>query len=166
MSAPTRARARGERAATLLLAIAAAAFLALGIAWWRDGAREFRSPAWKPARFVRLSPATDSTSERWLVAVNLRCPHCRAHLRALARRIATRARPPALGAIVVDQPTRPGTLDLGVPLAAGTWWDSAQVWREGWGRRVYGETFRFDASGRLLSATPAGTLPDSTGSRM
>jgi hypothetical protein len=100
------------------------------------------------------------------VAVNLRCPHCRAHLRLLARRVAGRERPPALGVIVVDQRVRPTRLDLGVPLAAGAWWDSAQVWRERWGRRVYGETFRFDARGRLLSATPAGTLPDSTGSRM
>jgi hypothetical protein len=104
--------------------------------------------------------------ERWLVAVNLRCPHCKVHLRALARRIAPRARPPALGVIIVDQPARPARLDLGVPLAAGAWWDSAQVWRDAWGRRVYGETFRFDARGRLISATPAGMPPDSTGPRM
>ena len=162
MSSPTR----GERAAMLGLVVAAAALLALGLAWWRDGAREFQSPVWKPARFVQLSSPTDSTSERWLVAVNLRCPHCQAHLRALASRIAPRARPPALGVIVVDQRVRPARLDLGVPLTAGAWWDSAQVWREAWGRRVYGETFRFDARGRLLSATPAGTLPDSNGSRM
>lgn len=143
-----------------------AAVLALGLAWWRDGARRFEAPAWEPARFVRLEPATDAGRERWLVAVNLRCPHCQAHLRALAARIALRSRPPALGVILVDQPTRPASLDLGVPLAAGAWWDSARVWRESWGRRIYGETFRFDARGRLLSATPAGTVPDSTSSRM
>ena len=160
------ATARRERFATLALALMAAALLALGLAWWRDGAREFQTPAWEPARFVELEPATSGSGERWLVAVNLRCPHCQAHLCALARSIASRPQPPALGAIIVDQRSRPARIDLGVPLAAGAWWDSSQVWRDAWGRRVYGETFRFDARGRLLSATPAGTLPDSTGSRM
>jgi len=166
MSAPVRHTVRGELAAMLGLAIATVALAALGLAWWRDGARSYERPKWTPARFVELSPAADGAGERWLVAVNLRCPHCLAHLHALARRIERRARPPALGVIVVDQSVRPARLDLGVPLAAGAWWDSTQVWRERWGRRVYGETFRFDARGRLLSATPAGTLPDSTGSRM
>jgi len=75
------------------LALVAAAVLALGIAWWRDGARPYETPEWKPARFVQLVPATMAERERWLVAVNLRCPHCQAHLRALATRIATRPRP-------------------------------------------------------------------------
>ena len=162
MSAPTRS----ERAALLALSLGTAALLALGLAWWRDAAHRYERPAWNPARFVELAPVTADDRERWLVAVNLRCPHCRAHLKALAARIAQRARPPALGVIVVDQSARPSRLDLGVPLTAGAWWDSTQVWRENWGRRVYGETFRFDARGRLLSATPAGTLPDSSGSRM
>ena len=166
MSAWKPRPAPGERAAAVGVAIAAAALLALGLAWWRDAAHRYERPAWTASRFVQLAPATSGGDERWLVAVNLRCPHCQAHLRELARRIAPRARPPALGVIVVDQRARPARLDLGVPLAAGAWWDSAQVWREAWGRRVYGETFRFDARGRLLSATPAGTLPDSTGSRM
>ena len=166
MSAPGRAGARAGRVAMPGLALAAAALVALGLAWWRDAAHRYERPAWAAARFVQLSPATERDRDRWLVAVNLRCPHCKAHLRWLARRIASRPRPPALGVILVDQPARPARLDLGVPLAAGAWWDSAQVWREAWGRRVYGETFRFDPRGRLLSATPAGTLPDSTGSRM
>jgi len=162
VSAPTR----GERATVLGLVIAAAALLALGLAWWRDGAHRYERPAWNPSRFVQLDPGTATDRERWLVAVNLRCPHCRAHLRSLAARIAPRSRPPALGVILVDQLSRPASLDLGVPLTAGAWWDSAQVWREAWGRRVYGETFRFDARGRLLSATPVSVLPDSNGSRM
>jgi hypothetical protein len=152
--------------AMLGLAITAAALGALGLAWWRDGAQRYERPAWPAQRFVQLAPVTATDRERWLVAVNLRCAHCKAHLRALARRIAARARPPALGVIIVDQHGRPGRLDLGVPLPGGAWWDSAQVWRDQWGCRVYGETFRFDARGRLLSATPAGTLPDSTSSRM
>ena len=148
------------------LALVAAAVLALGLAWWRDGARPYETPVWKPARFVQLVPATKADRERWLVAVNLRCPHCQAHLRALANRIATRPRPPALGVILVDQGVRPTRLGLGAPLTAGAWWDRAQVWREVWGRRVYGETFRFDELGRLLSSTPVGVVPDSSGSRM
>ena len=166
MSALHPRPARSERATAIGVAIAAAALVALGIAWWIDLRRAFATPQWDARRFVQLAPATSARDERWLVAVNLRCPHCQAHLRALARRIAPRARPPALGVILVDQRARPARLDLGVPLAAGAWWDSAQVWREAWGRRVYGETFRFDTRGRLLSATPAGIVPDSSGSRM
>ena len=156
---------RAERTASLGLALAVVALVALGIAWWRDGARTYRRPAWETSKFVPLAPATAAGGERWLVAVNLRCPHCQEHLRALARRISPRAHPPALGVIIVDQPTRPARFDLGVSLAAGAWWDSAQVWRDTWGRRVYGETFRFDARGRLLSATPVGTVPDSSARR-
>src|SRR5262249_52401570 len=134
-------------------------------------------PRWRDADFVSLSAGSSpegsasdagprAERERWVVAVNLRCPHCVAHLRRLGRRIHGRDRPPALAALVVDQPMRPRGPASGLPLAGGVWWDSAQVWRESWGRRAYGETFRFDASGRLLSATPAGVLPDSVCSRL
>jgi hypothetical protein len=158
--------ARGGRLPLVGLAVVVAAFAALGLAWWRDAGRRYERPAWAPSRFVPLLPAAAGARERWLVAVNLGCPHCQAHLRALAERIARRAQPPALGVLLVDQRVRPARLDLGVALPAGAWWDSAQVWRDAWGRRVYGETFRFDARGHLLSATPSGVLPDSTGSRM
>ena len=158
--------AQRDRLPLLALAVAAVALAALGLAWWRDAGHRYERPAWTPSRFVQLAPAAGDARERWLVAVNLRCPHCRAHLHALAQRLAVRERPPALGVLLVDETRRPETLDLGVPLPAGAWWDSAQVWRDAWGRRVYGETFRFDPRGRLLSATPAGVLPDSTGSRM
>jgi len=163
-----RDRARiGDRLGALGLLLALAVLGAVGLAWWRDRSRAFQPPAWDADRFVALAPPTaPEANERWVVAVNLRCPHCQAHLRALARRIAPRARPPSLAALVVDERTRPARDDLGVPLRGGVWWDSAQVWRDAWGRRVYGETFRFDAQGRLLSATPAGVVPDSAGSRM
>ena len=184
MSAPdpargTRTRAShaspgGEWLSAMALLLAAGVLVALGLAWWRDHTRAFELPLWQDATFVVLSPATAqgtrakhgsgsaSGGERWVVAVNLRCAHCLAHLRALARDVGARPRPPALAALIVDQPERPRRVDLGVPLAGGVWWDSAQVWREDWGRRAYGETFRFDARGRLLSATPAGVLPDSS----
>ena len=158
---------RFERLNALALVLALGVFASLGLAWWRDRARRFETPRWEQARFATLTPAEPLAGrERWVVAVNLDCPHCQAHLRALAARTAARPVPPALAALVVDQPSRPPALHLGVALAGGAWWDSAQVWREAWGRRVYGETFRFDANGRLLSSTPAGVVPDSSGSRM
>ena len=110
--------------------------------------------------------ASTPSGELWLVAVNLDCAHCQQHLRALGQRTASRARVPRLAALIVDSPGEPRSFDLGVALAGGTWWDRDQVWRQSWGRRVYGETFRFDATGRLLSSTPAGVVPDSTASRM
>ena len=144
------------------LVFAVAVLAATGIAWWRDRVRMFEPPRWDAARFVALAPAEPlDTRERWVVAVSLACPHCQAHLRALAKRTASRARPPALAALIVDQPVRPISDTLGVPLAGGVWWDSTQVWREAWGRRAYGETFRFNAQGELLSSTPAGVVPDS-----
>lgn len=155
---------------SIALVAAGAILVALGVTWWRDRAQKVADPRWEPARFVRLqaeSPAlAGSSQERWLVAVSLECPHCQEHLRALGHRVEGRAQKPALAALIVDRPTRPENIDLGVSLEGGAWWDSAQVWREKWGRRVYGETFRFDRSGRLLSSTPAGVVPDSSSSLM
>ena len=160
-------RQRFERLNALALMLALGVFVALGLAWWRDRARLFETPRFDAARFTVLSPAAPLAGrERWLVAVNLDCPHCQAHLRALAARTAARAQPPALAVLVVDQASPPPALHLGVPLAGGAYWDRLQIWRESWGRRVYGETFRFDGLGRMLSATPAGVVPDSSGSRM
>ncbi|MEQ1831523.1 MAG: hypothetical protein ABL977_00605 [Candidatus Eisenbacteria bacterium] len=161
---------RFERLNAIAGLFAIALFVALGVAWWADRAQHWEAPAWDAARFVLLvAPAADmppARGELWVVAVNLGCPHCQQHLHALAARIAARAQPPRLAALLVDSPHRPGTTQLGVPLSGGLWWDRDQRWRQRWGRRVYGETFRFDAGGRLLSSTPAGVVPDSSGSRM
>ncbi len=151
-------------------AVAIAILIALGLAWWRDRVHDFAEPRWEPSRFAMIVPEsrqpTSSRTERWVVAVSLDCPHCQEHLRALAARTAGRVQRPALAALIVDRPTRPKNLNLGVTLEGGAWWDSAQVWRESWGRRAYGETFRFDRRGKLLSSTPAGVVPDSSSSRM
>ena len=164
-----------QRLNALALLLAVIIFAALGLAWWRDRTRDYDTPRWLPARFVALVAETTTnassdpslaTRERWLVAVNLRCPHCQRHLQALARLARDRASVPLVSALIVDQPTRPARDALGRSLSGGVWWDSAQVWRESWGRRVYGETFRFDAYGRMLSSTPAGMVPDTTSSRM
>ena len=161
------ADSRYERLNAVAMLFAIAVFAALGLAWWRDRAHRYETPRFVAARFVPIANAQAlGARELWLVAVSLQCPHCQQHLRALAQRIATRERPPALGALIVDSPARPDSLALGGGLAGGVWWDRDQVWREAWGRRVYGETFRFDGEGRMLSSTPAGVVPDSSGSRM
>jgi hypothetical protein len=170
---------RWQRLNQFALLLAFVVTAALGLAWWRDRARTFQPPRWEASRFVALpapeaatraaggpAAATRASAERWVVAVSLACPHCQEHLRALAARTAARAARPSLTALIVDQPVRPAGLDLGVPLAGGAYWDSAQVWRERWGRRAYGETFRFDARGAFLSSTPAGVVPDSASVRM
>ena len=112
-------------------AMAVAILTALGLAWWRDRARDAPEPRWEPAHFAMILPESpqppDSSTERWVVAVSLDCLHCQEHLRALARRTAGRAQRPALAALIVDRPTRPTNFDLGVTLEGGAWWDSAQV---------------------------------------
>ena len=161
------AERRFERLNAVAFALAVGIFTALGLAWWRDRAQHYETPHWSPTRFIALAqPEQLAGRELWVVAVNLACPHCQAHVRALAARTSGRPHPPALAVLVVDQSSRPAHLQLGVPLAGGAWWDRAEVWREAWGRRVYGETFRFDARGRMLSSTPVGVVPDSSSSRM
>ena len=159
---------RFDRLNAIALVLAIGLFASLGFAWWRDRARHYEPPRWSPGRFVPLAhPEPLGNRELWLVAVNPECPHCQHHLRALAARIALRPHPPALAALVVDQsqPPRAGVFAR-VPLPGGAWWDRSQVWRESWGRRAYGETFRFDRAGTFLSSTPVGIVPDSAGVRM
>jgi hypothetical protein len=144
------------------LATAAVLALALAAVWAWDRSRPVPTIAWDGARFVALVPA-DSIApgrERWIVAVQPACPTCGRHVRDLTARLATRVHPPALGVLVVDERARPAA-PRAPRLSAGVWWDSAGLWRREWRRRRYGETYRFDAGGRLLGATPAGVLPDS-----
>ena len=152
-----------QRLNAVAIVLAVVVLAALGAWWWRERSRVFATPRWETARFAQLlaplaSPPLDA--ERWVVAVNLQCPHCQQHLAWLRERIAARPTRPLLGVLVVDQPTRPDSLALG-PLGAGAYWDSAQVWRETWGRGMYGETMRFAAHGALLGAAPGGMVPDS-----
>lgn len=154
-----------QRLNQLALVLAVLLLASLGAWWWREHAKLRATPRWEPTRFAQLaapraSASADADAERWVVAVNLDCPHCQAHLAWLRERIASRATPPLLGALLVDQPTRPDPSTLGT-LSAGAYWDSAQVWREVWGRGMYGETMRFDAHGQLMGASPGGMVPDS-----
>lgn len=152
----------------IALVVAVLLLAALGAAWWWDRAQRWEEPAFEAARFQCLLPPDPrvESPERWVVAVNLGCGHCQAHLRALATHLATRPSPPALGVLLVDEPARPVLVDLGVPLPAGVWWDRDAVWRTAWGRRAYGETYRFDAAGKLLGRSPADAVPDRPGVRL
>jgi hypothetical protein len=152
---------------TLAFAIAIVLFAALGVTWWRDRMKRVEVPRFEASMFTPVMAAEPLDGrERWIVAVHLGCPHCTQHLDALAARIAARPSPPALGALLVDEPDVPAADVLERRLPAGVWWDREQVWRERWGRRVYGETFRFDRDGKYLGSTPVGVVPDSIGSRM
>ncbi|MCE9628063.1 MAG: hypothetical protein K8R56_09115, partial [Candidatus Eisenbacteria bacterium] len=143
---------------TFAFAIAILLFAALGVAWWRDRVKRYDTPRFEVSAFepIVAAGALEPARERWIVAVHLGCPHCTQHLSALAARIAARPSPPALGALLVDEPTRPSAHTLTQTLPAGVYWDRAQIWRERWGRRVYGETFRFSSDGGYLGSTPVG----------
>lgn len=162
------ARDLAARLNTFAFALGLLLIAALGVAWWRDRAKHYDTPRFDAVAFEPIVAAAplEPTRERWIVAVHLGCPHCTQHLAALEARIAARPSPPALGALLVDEPTRPSASALRQALPAGVWWDREQHWRERWGRRVYGETFRFTSEGRLLGSTPVGVVPDSTGSRL
>lgn len=148
------------------LVLAALLLLALGVAWAWSRLRPVETPRWLPARFVELRPATASEArERWIVAVHPGCPSCERHLAWLSARVASRAAHPALGVLVVDQPTRPSAVAFGDSRIAGVWWDSAGVWRRAWGRGRYGETYRFGPGGELLGVSGVERLPDSLARR-
>lgn len=160
MSAPrTDGVTRLNRAALLLAVVLLAA---LGAAWGWSRLRPIETPRWTPARFARVAAPSDSdTDERWIVAVHPGCPACTRHVAWLSVRVAVRARPPALGVLVVDEPVRPASFATRADLRAGVWWDSAGVWRRAWGRGRYGETYRFAPDGRLLGAAGVEVMPDS-----
>lgn len=133
----------------IALALALVCFAGLG-AWWAiDRAHPAETPRWRAVEFAPLEPPARPAGPCWMVAVNPSCPHCRARLADLARRGSAAAAGAALGAILVDLPGRPDSLLVAGELPAGVWWDSANVWRERWRRRVYGETLEFDGAGRL-----------------
>jgi len=128
---------------------------AIAFGWLRhvDRARAWQTPRWDTNRLtlIRGEPISNA-AERWVVAVNPRCPHCRA---GLARLLAARLRRPArIDALIVDSPERPTSSVIPDPRVAAVWWDARNAWRESWGHRVYGELLVFDAHGRYLRTAP------------
>ncbi len=146
-------------------ALALALLLLVGLAalWAWDRLRPLPPIAWAPTAFVALRAPAEAlpSGERWIVAVNPACGHCRRHFEWLAARVAGRAAPPALGVLVVDVGARPDTIAFVGATPAGVWWDHDGLWRRRWGRRLYGETYRFDSNGRLIGLTRADEVPDS-----
>ena len=137
----------------LALGTAAVIVLAMRVARERGVAERPRLSA---GMFVPLTGARPPLGghERWVVAINLQCPHCRSTLETIAASPAARACGARVTALVVDTMHRP-------PLEAlptgEVWWDVGQVWRDRWGRRVYGEVLCFDAGGRCVRVLPPET---------
>ena len=136
---------------------------------WRGRPRKLDTPRWPESGIVALAGggfpghaghiATPTPRrERWIVAVNPDCSHCRDRLAALDAMLATRLNAPALGVLLVDVARRPDSLAGTAHFAAGVWWDSAGVWRSRWGQRSYGQVLVFDDDGRLRRILP----PDSS----
>lgn len=129
-------------------------FVGLGAAWAVDRARTWERPRWEASRFVALRGGhvpPPGSHGLVAVAVNTRCPHCLESLAALAdslEPLRAAGRAPRLVALVVDAPVRPGAREIARVNAGLVAWDSAQVWRHRWGRRLYGDVLHFDAGGR------------------
>ena len=118
--------------AALVVSLAIAA--AVGALWLHARARPAEAPRWPDARTVALVPAAPAGRDRWIVAVNPGCPHCRARLATLDSALAKRPAPPELGVLLVDVARRPDSLVGGARFAAGVWWDSAGACEESGGR--------------------------------
>lgn len=149
-------RAAGLAAAALAAVLVVVALLAIP--------RRQETPRWEPARFetVRAPAAAASVAaETWVVAVQIRCPHCREALARVHRereRAGARVRTVAL---LVDTPPPVEPAELAhVADAASVYRDSANVWRR-WGGRRWGDVFRFGPDGRF--AGMAEPLTDSAG---
>lgn len=136
----------------LALAASALLFAAIGVLWWSDRTHRWETPRWEPSRWSMLTAPALAGGPRALIAVHPGCAHCRTRLAELAAAGDSLGAP--LAALLVDVAPRPARVDLGVPLPGGVWWDSAGVWRDTWGRRVYGETFVFDSLGALARVVP------------
>ncbi len=157
----------------IALALALLIVLALGAWWLNERLAPHAVPRFEPARFALAAAPRETLQaggERWLVAVNPGCPHCREHLAELASRLAhapKRAPRPSLGVLVVDWPQYPSAADAGALAAlapAGVWWDSARVWRGEWKHGAYAEVLVFDAQGRYRTTHGSGFLPDTAAS--
>jgi hypothetical protein len=139
--------------------LAVSGIFGLGWLWQKDRGRAWEEPHWDRAQFVRLTePRSAATRETvlWVVAVNPKCPHCRASLRHVATMRSRQHSHARLLALLVDSPRRPEPAALGHLDADEVWWDSRGAWRNQWGHRIYGEILIFASSGRHLRTLPPG----------
>jgi len=149
---------RNAGAAALAIVVALATVFALA------RPRRTETPSWDPARFqtVRAPLASASVpAETWVIAVQIRCPHCREVVERVHRiREATGARIETI-ALLVDTSVAPDSSDLAhVQDAAAVYWDRENAWRT-WGGTRWGDTFRFDRRGHFTGMLKP--LDDSTG---
>ena len=146
--------------AWILIGSAIVVVLGLGALWRHDRARHWERPHWQPAEFVALRGplALDGVRELWVMPVNPRCPHCRAHVAraAAARRQGSDVR---LGILLVDTPKPPAAATFANVAVDGLWWDARETWRRRWGHRVYGERVVFDGAGRYVRTIPPSAGP-------
>jgi hypothetical protein len=143
---------RRELAAVLWM-LPVLAFLALGTVWLRDRTRSREVPRWEATLFVSIvAESLAAEAPVCLVAVHPHCPHCVAALKRLTERARLEPGLPAgrIVALVVDTPARPAPSLASTLGVSDLRWDRAGIWRNRWGRRVYGEVLLFDARGRYL----------------
>lgn len=146
-----------QRLNAIALVVAAVLFVGLGATWAVVQSRRPPAPVWRATDFALVREASEARDgDRWVVAVNTGCPHCREHLARLATERHAAGGGPTLAALLVDVPARPDTTSLDALASGGVWWDSAGVWRESWGHRAYGEVLVFDSSGRHRRTLPPG----------
>jgi hypothetical protein len=146
--------------------------LALGGWWLSERLTPHPTPRFDAARFATVTAPRETLQaggERWLVAVNPGCPHCREHLALLASPLAHRSAsgpPPLLSVLVVDWPKRPTAEaeELSRLAPGGVWWDSARVWRGEWKHGAYAEVLVFDAQGRYRTTHGSEFLPETSAS--
>jgi len=148
-SAPVTGLQRAINRAALVIAFAILA--AIVFVWWRDRTRSWETPRWDASRFVTLRAPSSAAAERgaWRLAYNPDCSHCRARLAELLRRPRDPAHDPVLGVLLVDVRARPDSIEISSRVDGGVAWDSANVWRERWGHRLYGEVLVFARDGSL-----------------
>ncbi len=168
MSEPSSAVSGLQRAINrAALVVAFAILAAIVFVWWQDRTRTWETPRWDAARFVALRAPAPAPAGRvtWRLAYNPDCSHCRARLAELMRRPRDPAHDPALGVLLVDVRARPDSLEISPRVDGGVDWDSAGVWRERWGHRLYGEVLVFAPDGALLRTAGPEADPAAADSR-
>lgn len=156
---PTEGLSKRRPAAFTILnrsgwALAAVVVVAIGVIWYLDRAGANQTPQWDTARFETVRPplpADAGGDETWVVAVQLRCPHCRESLGRVLHATRDHDERIAAVALLVDTDALPGAdLMAHVADAEAVYWDREGLWRRRWGRSRWGEVMCFGRDGRLL----------------
>ena len=139
------------------LAVLSTLLLALAVLWIAARARVTEVPRWSDEEFASLHEAPgapDGWAERWVVAVEPDCPHCRVSLESVAAARDHSGAAVDVTALIVDAARAPADSTLAMLPADESRWDSGGRWRRSWGHAIYGEVLCFDPAGRLLRVLP------------